>query len=69
MKIDKSVLLHIAVCFLTTALLPYGWIIALLAGIAKECYDKYIKKTTFDWFDIIGDLLGISLGLIYKFIL
>jgi hypothetical protein len=28
----------------------------LLAGLAKELYDKYIKRTFIDWWDIIASL-------------
>ena len=28
----------------------------LLAGLAKELYDKYIKRTFIDWWDIVASL-------------
>lgn len=28
----------------------------LLAGLAKELYDKYIKRTFIDWWDIIASI-------------
>ena len=37
-----------------------GWIIlfAVVAGVAKELYDKYIKKSVFDWKDLAVTVLG-----------
>ena len=37
-----------------------GWIIlfAVGAGLAKELYDKYIKKSVFDWKDLVVTILG-----------
>lgn len=37
-----------------------GWIIlfAISAGLLKEMYDKYIKKTMFDWRDLLVTILG-----------
>lgn len=28
----------------------------LLAGLAKELYDKYIKRTFIDWWDIVASI-------------
>lgn len=30
--------------------------VTLLAGILKELYDKYIKKTFFDWMDVMATI-------------
>ena len=30
----------------------YAVLIALLAGVSKELFDKYVKHTVFDWFDL-----------------
>nr|DAQ18906.1 MAG TPA: putative periplasmic lipoprotein [Caudoviricetes sp.] len=30
--------------------------VVLLVGLAKELYDKYIKKTFIDWWDIVASL-------------
>jgi uncharacterized protein YfiM (DUF2279 family) len=35
---------------------------AVVAAVAKELYDKYIKKTTWDWYDIVADVNGILLA-------
>ena len=35
----------------------------VIAGFAKECYDKWIKKTFFDWWDIVADLGAIPVVL------
>ena len=29
----------------------------LLIGLAKELYDKYIKRTFIDWYDIVASLI------------
>jgi len=39
-----------------------GMLLAFLAGLLKELYDKYIKKTYFDWLDWavtnVGGIIG-----------
>ena len=35
---------------------------ALAVGVGKELYDKFIKRTTFDWVDIWADAWGAFLG-------
>lgn len=30
--------------------------VVLLVGLSKELYDKYIKKTFIDWWDIVASL-------------
>lgn len=38
-----------------------GMLLAFLAGLLKELYDKYIKKTYFDWLDwAVTNVGGIS---------
>ena len=52
------------VTFIIIAYLLYSlWIalataigVVLLVGIAKELYDKYIKRTFIDWWDIVASL-------------
>lgn len=36
----------------------------VIAGFAKECYDKWIKKTFFDWQDIVADLAAVPVVLL-----
>lgn len=39
--------------------LPIGIVLAFVASFGKELYDKYIKKSKFDWEDILADVTGI----------
>lgn len=61
-------LVHLNVCYAiakTFMMLNYrilGIGIAVVLAVAKELYDKYIKKTSFDWYDIIADINGILLA-------
>ena len=52
--IDKIV--HFALGYMIADLFEltgfYSVLIALLAGISKELYDKYYKHKVFDWFDL-----------------
>ena len=41
-----------------------GVIIALMIGYLKELYDKFFKKTKFDWKDIAWDTFGAFAGLL-----
>jgi hypothetical protein len=47
-----------------SVLLP-GWQMAVIAGVGKELYD--IKRTGFDWKDLIADGAGIVAGLIIRY--
>jgi hypothetical protein len=38
--------------FVTSLLIAFG--VLLSAAISKELYDKYIKKTFIDWYDIVA---------------
>ncbi len=40
-------------------------IIALAIGICKELYDKYIKRTYFDWADFAADAAGCIIGMYF----
>jgi len=71
---SKDKIWHMLVCMCITfvtflfgmsfgyAALGFG--IAILAGFGKELYDKYVKKTKFDWGDIVADLIGSFGGII-----
>ena len=39
-----------------------GLILAIIAGVGKEIYDKYIKKSVIDPLDVIATVLGGVLG-------
>ena len=41
----------------------------VVAGFGKELYDKYIKKTFFDWLDIVADLATIPVVLLVYLLL
>lgn len=65
-----DLIMHFSICFLITlnCITPF-WIAIVLAaflGIGKELYDKYIKKTFWDWGDIFSDALGICIGIIIR---
>ncbi len=36
----------------------YGIILGAIAGVGKEVYDKYVKKTFFDFFDMFATIVG-----------
>lgn len=46
------------------------WSIAaiVVAGFGKELYDKFVKKTFFDWWDIVADLAAIPIVLLIYFL-
>lgn len=35
-----------------------GIVTAILLGFVKECVDKYIRKTEWEWGDIFADIIG-----------
>lgn len=39
-----------------------GIIVAILLGFVKECVDKYIRKTEWEWGDIFADIIGAFSG-------
>ena len=63
-------ILHATVCYLIVLTLAHlyslttGIVWAVIWGILKELYDKYIKKTCFDWSDIKADIVGIIAGIV-----
>ena len=75
-SIGKDKYIHFAVCLVLTlviyavasiwmgpAAVALGFVVAILAGIGKEFYDK--KKTgLFDPYDIVADFLGAFLGVV-----
>lgn len=70
-QIRKDDLLHIlfSVIIMTVLKLLLPWWIAalltLLVGILKELiWDKWLKKGTPEWRDIISDFIGILIGIL-----
>ena len=73
---DKAVHFYVCcaisliVCFVSYTIFPIGIItsgfiglfITAIVGIGKETYDKYYKKTLFNWMDIVVDILGAGAG-------
>lgn len=43
-------------CYSLRAAFLIGAGVVLLVGLVKELYDKYIKKTFIDWWDIVASL-------------
>lgn len=41
----------------------------VISGFAKECIDKWVKKTFFDWWDIMADLGAIPVVLLVYLLL
>lgn len=39
-----------------------GIVVAILLGFVKECVDKYIRKTEWEWGDIFADIIGAFSG-------
>lgn len=65
MKVRLDHVSHFFVCFTITAICtPFLGVWALTVGFAvgvgKEVYD--IKKTGFDWTDILADVVGIAVA-------
>ncbi len=40
----------------------FGIAMAILAGVVKEFYDLYIKKSKFSIVDIVADVVGVALA-------
>ena len=36
----------------------YALLIGFIIGLAKELFDKYIKKSRFDWLDLLATFAG-----------
>ncbi len=70
MKIRQDQIYHFTTCMLVVlnCLMPL-WaavILAVILAFGKEVYDKYIKKTLFDWTDIAADGCGILAGILLR---
>lgn len=72
MKIRQDQIYHFTVCALVVlnCLMPlwYAIVLAVILSVCKELYDKYIKKTLFDWTDILADLAGIGTGILIRIV-
>ncbi|MDH6309284.1 hypothetical protein M2451_002830 [Dysgonomonas sp. PFB1-18] len=59
--IPKDKLLHFC-SGLLLAQFAYIWIwllfLPVIAGFGKELYDKYVRKTRFDWYDAAATIAG-----------
>ena len=47
-----------AVCGCRPFAVPLGIVAAIMVGFIKECIDKYIRKTAWEWGDIAADIMG-----------
>jgi hypothetical protein len=67
--IPTDKILHLSAGFTIAIVLSFvvgpmiGVAAGAAAGVAKEVYDKYIKKTTFDFFDMFATIIGSVLGM------
>ena len=60
--IQKDKLMHFCVGLLLAQLMYFSlWLIFIpaIVGFTKEVYDKYIRKTGFNWWDLFTTILGI----------
>lgn len=72
--IRPDLVLHFLAGFFIVTLLQFDWAFAILAvviiGVGKEFYDKFVRKTMFDWKDlactITGGFTGYWVWLVYK---
>ena len=39
-------------------------VVTLAVGVLKELADKYVKRTMFDWYDLVADALGALAGVV-----
>lgn len=78
-KTDK--VLHFVACFVIAAFVALlgfgvlelskavsillGLVVSLAAGVAKEVYDKYVRKTGFDKQDLLADAAGAVLASLF----
>jgi len=64
----STISLFVTIAMLSTSFVPYapivGLLLALVAGILKEVYDLYVKKTEFDKRDVLATVMGGSLSLL-----
>ena len=61
-RIPKDKLIHFCIGLLLSQLMYFSlWFLLLpvVIGTAKELYDKYIRKTGFNWWDLLVTTLGI----------
>lgn len=60
--IEKDKLIHFCVGLLMAQLIYFSlWFILLpvIIGTAKEVYDKYVRKTGFNWWDLLATVSGV----------
>jgi len=67
---NNDKILHAAVCYLIVLTLAHlyslttGIVWAVIWGVLKEVYDKYVKHTFFDFNDLKADVVGIIAGIV-----
>lgn len=60
--IPKDKLMHFCVGLLLAQfayLCVWLLVLPLIVGISKELYDKYVRKTGFNWWDLLATVLGV----------
>lgn len=60
--IEKDKLMHFCVGLLLAQLIYLSlWFILLppVIGIMKELFDKYVRSTGFNWWDLLATVLGV----------
>lgn len=68
--IQHDKLLHVVVSATLTAILshiiPFAGLFLVMTFIffAKEVYDKYSRKGTAEWGDVIADYVGFAIGIL-----
>lgn len=70
--IKKDKLIHFCIGLLFAQLMYFSlWFLLLpmVIGIVKELYDKYVRKTGFNWWDLLATVLGVVPVLILYFLL
>lgn len=60
--IEKDKLIHFCVGLLLAQLVYLSlWFILLpvIIGVVKELFDKHVRKTGFNWWDLVATVLGV----------
>lgn len=61
-SIPKDKLLHFTLGLLL-ALLAFVWVwfifLPIVVGLLNELYDKYVRKTGFNWWDLLATVSGV----------
>ena len=60
--IEKDKLIHFCIGLLLAQLMYFSlWFLLLpvLIGVIKELYDKYVRKTGLNWWDLLATVSGV----------